>query len=185
MHRRLRFLPALLTLAPHLLAAQVSACADTTITGNRVGVIRIGMSVASVRERCRVLRDTTEMNDGELGRVVYALVVRDTLRIDVLHDSVWFIKVRGPGLATTDSIHVGVALARFLVGRHPTVLVGEGKVYLLDRQHCGNSFGLSREAYARAPGLTAAALARLPRSTMIDEILVTGTANRPPNERCA
>jgi hypothetical protein len=65
-------------------------------------------------------------------------------------------------------------LARFLVGRHPSVLVGEGKVYLLDRQHCGISFGLSREANAKAARLDAAALKLLPRSTTIDEILVTG-----------
>ena len=35
-------------------------------------------------------------------------------------------------------------------------------------------FGLSAEAYARVPKLTDASLAKLPRSTIIDEILVTG-----------
>lgn len=147
-------------------------------------MIQIGMPLASVRERCPILRDTTEMNEGEPGRVVYALVARDTVRLDVQRDSVWFIRVRRPGFTTTDSIRVGTPLTRFLAGRHPTILVGEGKVYLVDRTHCGNSFGLSAEAYRQAPRLTEASLSRLPRSTVIDEILVTGTPHSLPSVRC-
>jgi hypothetical protein len=184
MKLHLRSTIAFLPFAPHFLAGQATGCADGTVTGERVGIVRIGMAIASVREHCPILRDTTEMNEGERGRVVYALVARDTLRIDVLHDSVRFIKARGRGFTTRDSIFVGMSLARFLNGRHPSILVGEGKVYLLDRQHCGISFGLSREAYVKAPRLDAFALKRLPRSTTIDEILVTGVTSRLSNEGC-
>ena len=155
LHLRLFF--AVLPFTPHFLAAQTSGCADGTVTGERVGIIRIGMAIAAVREHCPILRDTTEMNEGERGR----------------------------GFATRDSIFAGMPLARFLDGRHPSILVGEGKVYLLDRQHCGISFGLSPEAYAKTPRLDAVALKRLPRSTTIDEILVTGITNRLSNERCS
>jgi hypothetical protein len=97
-------------------------------------------------------------------------------RIDVLRDSVLFIKVRWPAFTTKDSIRVGMPLSRFLGGRHPAIVVGEGKVYLLDRLYCGNSFDLSAEAYERAAQFTEPTLARLPRSTVIDEIVVTGSS---------
>jgi hypothetical protein len=184
MHLRFRFFLISVTLAPRLLAAQSSRCANSTITGDRVGMIHIGMPIDSVGERCRILRDTTEMDEGESVRIVYALVGRDTLRFAVLRDSVWMITVRRPGFTTRDSIRVGTPLSRFLrVEQHPTILVGEGKVFLLDRDHCGNSFGLSAQAYRRLPR-TVAALARLPRSTVIDEIIVRGTSTRLPNVPC-
>jgi hypothetical protein len=174
----------LLVLTARLVGAQAPRCAAATIAGDGVGVIRIGMPLDSVRARCPILRDTIEMNEGEAGRVAYALVAGDTVRIDVLQNSVWFIKVRRPRFATTDSIRVGTALAQFLIGRRPTILVGEGKVYLLDHDHCGNSFGLSAEAYRQIPR-NDTALARLPRSTVIEEILVRGTSRRLPNGRCS
>ena len=178
-----RFLFVLVTVAPRFLAGQSSRCADSRITGDRVGVIRIGMPLDSVRERCRIVRDTVEMDEGEPVHIVYAFVGHDTLGIVVLRDSVSMITVRRPGFATKDSIRVGTPLSRYLVGRHPSILVGEGRVVLLDRDHCGNSFSLSAEAYRRLP-LTAASLARLPRSTVIDEIFVRGTSTKPPSARC-
>lgn len=184
MHASRIVLFALLAVVPRLASAQASLCADTLVAGNRVGSIRLGMTISDLRNACSILRDTVEMNEGEAGRVVYALVAHDTVRVDVLHDSVRFIKVHGPRFVTRDSIHAGMPLARFLIGRRPRVLIGEGKVYLRDPQHCGISFGLSPEAYVRAPNLKAAALARLPRSTTIDEILVTGPATGLPDERC-
>jgi hypothetical protein len=184
MHRRFRFSLLLLAVAPAPALAQARRCGDATITGDRVGAVRIGMSLDSVRTRCRIIRDTTEMDEGEAGRVVYALVAEDTVRIDVMNNSVEFIRVRRNLFMTQDSIRAGMPLARFLIGRHPEILVGEGKVYLVDRTHCGISFGLSAEAYARARHLTEVSLARLPRSTVIDEILVIGISSGLPNERC-
>ena len=175
----------LLAVVPRLSSAQAPPCADATITGDRVGLVRIGMPLNSVRARCPILRDTTEINEGESARVVYALVAGDTLRIALQRNSVWLIAARRPRFATKDSIRAGMPLSRFLVGRQPEIRVGEGKVYLLDRQHCGNSFGLSAEAYRRVPQLTGSTLSRLPRSTVIDEILVIGTATRLPNQRCS
>jgi hypothetical protein len=164
----------LLCVAQAFVPAQTPRCAESLIGSDRVGIVRIGMPVDSVRARCRVVRDTTEMNEGEDQRVIYALVGSDTLRIEVVQNAVWRISVRRPGFATRDSIRVGMPLSRFLVGRHPTIGVGEGRVYLFDPRHRGNSFGLSDEAYARIPKLTPAGLSRLPPSTVIDEILVTG-----------
>jgi hypothetical protein len=173
----------LLCVAPGFVHAQTPRCAESVIAGDRVGIVRIGMPIDSVRARCRIVRDTTEMNEGEDQRIIYALVGGGTLRIEVDQNAVWRISVRQPGFATSDSIHVGMPLSRFLVGRHPTIGVGEGRVYLFDPRHHGNSFGLSDEAHARVPKLTAAGLSRLPRSTVIDEILVTGSSTRLPHER--
>lgn len=183
--RRLRIALTLSALAPRLLASQASSCADPTIGSDRVGLIRIGMPLDSVRRRCRIVRDTTEMDEGESARVVYVAAAGDTLRMGVRDSAVSVIAVDRPAFSTRDSIRVGTPLARFLVGRHVTVLVGEGKVFLLSSDHCGNSFGLSAAAYAQVTHLTAATLARLPRSTVIDEILITGISTRFPYGPCA
>jgi hypothetical protein len=163
---------------PVLLASaacsEAAPCAGSVISRDGVGAVRIGMPLDSLRGLCRIVRDTTEMNEGDAGHVVYALVGGDTLRVEIDEDSVWRIAVRRPGFATDDSIRVGTPLSSFLVGRHPTIGVGEGTVYVFDPRHPGNSFGLSGEAYARVPNLTPAELAGLPPSTVIDEILVTG-----------
>ena len=93
---------------------------------------------------------------------------------------------RAPVSGCSGSLILGdrIGIVRiFLIGRHPTIGVGEGRVYLFDPRHRGNSFGLSDEAYARVPKLTAAGLVRLPRSTTIKEILVTGDTTRLPMER--
>jgi hypothetical protein len=163
-----------LLLAPSLAGAQSAGCSASLILADRVGIVRIGMPMDSVRSQCRVIRDTSEMDEGEAHHVAYAVVAGDTLRINIDHDVVWRLSVRRPRFATQDSIRVGMPLSRFLVGRHPDIGVGEGKVYLFDPRHPGNSFGLSDEAYAHVATLTSAGLARLPRSTIIDEILVIG-----------
>jgi hypothetical protein len=171
------------TAAPRA-AAPIARCTDATIMDDRVGAVRIGMSVDSVRAQCPIVRDTTEFNEGEPGRIVYALVAGDTIRLGVSRDTVRVIAVRRPTFMTSDSIHVGMPLSRFLSGRRPRVLVGEGKVYLRVDGRCGNSFGLSREAFQHVRGLNEATVGRLPPTTVIDEILVLGAFTRLPNERC-
>jgi hypothetical protein len=49
---------------------------------------------------------------------------------------------------------------------------------------CGNSFGLSDEAFQHFRGLSESTLERLPSTTVIDEILVLGAFTPLPNERC-
>jgi hypothetical protein len=164
----------LIVAAPHFDHAQARGCSTSVILSDRVGIVRNGMPIDSVRTRCQIIRDTSEMNEGEDQRVVYALVAGDTLRIEANRGMVWRLSVRRPAFATTDSVRVGMPLSRFLNGRQLRIGIGEGKVYVFDSRHPRNSFGLSHEAYARAPKLTVAALRRLPRTTIIDEILVTG-----------
>jgi hypothetical protein len=159
--------------------AVVPACDSSLITSIGVGAVENGMPLAAVAARCAVLRDTTELNEGAGQRVVYALVAGDTLRLEIVRDSVWRIAVRSPTFATSDSLRVGMSLSRFLTARAPTIGIGEGKVYVFDRSHPGNSFGLSAEAFARVSGLTPARLHELPASTVIDEILVTNRVAVP------
>ena len=176
MKSRIGLVVIALSAAPRLLAAQAARCADRIITGDRVGVIRIGMTLDSVRHRCAIVREAVEMNEGEPERVIYALVAGDTLSLYLRSDSVSGILVRRSSFRTADSIHVGMSLSRFLVGRKPTINVGEGSVALETRDHCGIAFGLSGEAFARVTHLTTATLSRLPRSTKIEGIFVSGAA---------
>jgi hypothetical protein len=143
-------------------------------------VVRIGMALDSVRVLCPIVRDTSELNEGDAYPVAYALVAGDTLRLEIDKGAVWRISVTRPTYLTVDSIHVGTPLSSFIANHNPEVMVGEGHVVLVDKCHPGNSFGLSREAISRVPGLTAAGLATLPRSTFIEVILVVGHQGSAP-----
>ena len=57
-------------------AKTVGRCSDATITDDRVGAVRVGMSVDSLRQECPIIRDTTEMAEGEPGRVIDVLKFR-------------------------------------------------------------------------------------------------------------
>lgn len=159
--------------APGVLLAQSPVCHGRLIESNGVGPIHIGMPVDSVRATCHIVRDTMEMSEGDLYREVYVQVDDDTVSFDVNGDRVRTILVNSPHFMTSDSIHVGMRLSRFLKGRQVQILVGEGEVVLLDRaHHCGNSFALSSQAYRALP-LSDAKLRRLPASTTLTAIFVT------------
>lgn len=160
-------------------------CKDSVVRARSVGPIRLGMPIDSVKARCAIVRDTIEFNEGEPGRVLYVSVAGDTVRVELLRDSsVDRLSVRSPRFTTPDGLHAGMSLRAFLRGRDVVeVGPGEGKVYLSERHHCGISFGLSDEAYARLP-LTPAKLHRLPASTIIDLMLVHGRSAQGPDERC-
>jgi hypothetical protein len=133
------------------------------------------MPVDSIRVICSIIRDTSEMAEGDRYRVVYALVANDTLKIDISRDRIRTITVERPTYVTVDSIRVGMPVSEFLKRWQPEVVVGEGKMFMLDDRNLpGLSFGLTQEAYHRAPTINKSNLSTLPRSTHIDLILVRG-----------
>jgi hypothetical protein len=146
------------------------------LDGGGVGALRIGALVDSVRARCALVRDTTELRaEGLPVRVIAVAVSGDTVEAEVDSGRVWRIETTRPTLRTADSLGVGTPLARLLALPGAHGLSGEGAVFVVSPARCGLSFQLSGVGSA-APrgGWTAAALRRLPPSTAVSRVLVVG-----------
>lgn len=109
------------------------------------------MNVESLRRTCGVRLDTTISNDddAEAERVMY-LAGPDSVRVAVFRDTVRRIDVFGPGLHTSDGIHVGQQLGQFKKDSLSSASIGEASVYLElgGRSNCGVGFTLSSSGEA-------------------------------------
>ncbi len=150
---------------------------STKLTGEGVGALLIGRSVAAVRDACHIVRDSTEVGDeASPERILTISLGRDTVRAIVDSARVWRIDVRQPRFRTSDSLGVGSSLARLLKGGDARGAEGESGLFILLANHCGLSFHIDRELQPkehRAEWSTAH-LARLPGSTLVDRVLISG-----------
>jgi hypothetical protein len=162
--------------APSVSVPRQSACGDEVITDEGIGEIRIGTTVAAVRQKCNVVRDTTAPGaEGMPSRKLKVALSRDTVEAEIVDGRVWRIAVNSPRLRTADSLGVGTTLARLLQLRNPRGMTGEGRFYVASPDHCGMSFRLANAGPgARRGDLNSAGLARLPKSAVVSEVLVFG-----------
>jgi hypothetical protein len=157
-------------------APAASPCGDGTIRETGLGELRIGLPVESVKSRCTVVRDTTELRaEGMKARVISIVFGRDTVEAEVVDDKVWRIEVAHPDLMTRDSLHVGTPLGRLLKLRGVHTARGEGGVYLLTPEHCGLSFRLSGPGLQALPAEADKAwLEPLASTVSVSRILIIG-----------
>jgi len=155
--------------------ARVANCAFGPISDSAVAGLPIGATVASVKEHCKVLEDTT--GPGEEGLPERTLLVQiglDTLVAVIESDRVWRIEVESPQFRTRDSLHVGSRLSALLRDSSAHALIGEGSYYVVLRSHCGLSFALPHIELPEPGNLNSAALRALPDTLKVQEILVVG-----------
>ena len=157
-------------------AAQTLACGATTISGDGIGALRIGAPADSVRRQCVVVRDTTELRgEGLPTRVMTVSLGATPVEAEVVDGRVWRIAVTEPELRTSDSLGVGTSLGRLLTLRGARALTGEGEAFVVSPAHCGLSFQLSEpELDVPEDNSDTPVLRRLPRSTTVTRVLVTG-----------
>lgn len=151
-------------------------CGEPIIAGTGIGALRIGTPVDSVKSKCRVSRDATEIGEeGMPARVLSVAFATDTVEAEIEADSVWRIQVKHPALRTADSLGVGTPLARLLGLPGVHGMMGEGALFVASPARCGLSFQLS-ETGADAPGRewTVDKLRRLPPSTVVTRVLIVG-----------
>ena len=155
---------------------QSASCGDEVLTDEGIGQIRIGATVASVREICTVVRDTTAIGaEGMPARKLAVALSRDTVEAEIVDGRVWRIGVLSPRLRTADSLGVGTPFVRLLRLRNPHGMTGEGEFFVASPEHCGMSFRLADAGPgARRGDLDSAGLARLPKSAVISEVLIFG-----------
>ncbi|HEV2017809.1 MAG TPA: hypothetical protein VGQ98_05805 [Gemmatimonadaceae bacterium] len=170
--------PASTSSASPMVAAirQATACGDEVVGEEGIGQLRIGATVESVRQRCRIVRDTTVQDaEGMPQRKVAVELSRDTVEAEIVSGRVWRIVVWSPRLRTVDSLGVGTDIVRLLRLKNPRGMAGEGAFFIASPEHCGMSFRLALAGDARYRGdLDKVGLARLPASTVVSEVLVFG-----------
>ncbi len=150
-----------------------------TLTGNRVGAIRIGMPADSVKIVCHLVRDTLESAEGDLYRVLVVLAADDTLRAGIWHDRVRSVILRSARFSTADSLHVGISLARLRTYPGMEGADGEGEYFVYDEtdpRTCGLSFrlDLGPRGLGSIPSGLVRALPAAASKLVVDEILVRG-----------
>lgn len=156
--------------------ASRSACGDEILADEGIGELRIGATVASVREKCSILRDTTVIAaEGMPARKLAIALSRDTVEAEIVSDRVWRIAVLSPRLRTADSLGVETSRARLLQLTNPRVMTGEGQLFAMSTEHCGMSFRLANTGPgALGRSVERGGLAGLPESTVVSEVLIFG-----------
>lgn len=153
-----------------------SLCADSVVTGQGIGALRIGVTVADIAKSCRILRDTVELaEEGLPSRLLTVDLGHDTLTAEVDSGRVWRIRILQTRFRTVDSLGVGTSLARLLTMPGVQGLVGENALYVVAPGRCGLSFRITDPPGA-APKQewSPADLRGLPSSTRVTEILIVG-----------
>jgi hypothetical protein len=154
----------------------MSSCGEDVATDEGIGELRIGTTVEAVRQKCTVVRDTTVIAaEGMPARKLAVVFARDTVEAEIVDGRIWRIAVLSPRFRTPDSLGVGTSGARLLQLRNPRGMTGEGKFFVASPEHCGMSFRLANAGPgARRGDLDSARLARLPKSTVVSEVLIFG-----------
>jgi hypothetical protein len=153
-----------------------SSCGDRVIGEEGIGELRIGITVASIKAKCNILRDSTgRFAEGMPSRKLTVSLPRDTIEAEIVNGRLWRLAVRSPRMHTTDSLGVGTPLSRLLRLRKPHGMTGEGAFYFASPDHCGMSFRLANTGPGVNRGdLDSASLTRLWASTVVSEVLVFG-----------
>jgi hypothetical protein len=158
------------------LGACATADADTQLRDDGIGALRLGASVEVVKRTCRVLRDTTVTGpEGMPARKLAVEIAGETVEAEIVDNKVWRISVKSPRFRTADSLGVGTPLSHLLQLEGARGMMGEGALYFATSAHCGMSFRLSENRPLDPSGdWNKSALARLPASTKVTEVLIFG-----------
>lgn len=160
-------------------APRAAACGitrGTILTGDGVGRLRVGVSLADVREECTVVRDTTTLGaEGMQERRIAVDLRRDTIEAVVSNERVWRIHVDGSAFRTAEGLGVGSTVGELRQDRTARVMAGEGSMFIALADHCGLSFRLSGVPFGRERPV-----AELPADGRVVEVLVFGCESPQP-----
>jgi hypothetical protein len=128
-------------------AAGTAGCgfgATTVLTGEGVGELRVGRTVAEIREACAVLADSTNPQgpEGMPHRLLLVEAGPDVLVAEIQDDRVFRVSVDTPRFRTADGLGVATTVAELLDLPGVRTASGEGRLFALSPSHCGLSFAL-------------------------------------------
>jgi hypothetical protein len=155
---------------------RVTPCGDEVLGEEGIGSLQIGATVESVRQRCKVIRDTTVIAaEGMPARKLSVALSRDTVEAEIVNGRVWRIAIHSPRLRTADALGVGTLISRLRLLREPRGMTGEGKFFVASRDHCGMSFRISNAGpRAQRGDLDREGLFSLPATAVVSEVLIFG-----------
>lgn len=153
-----------------------SLCGDEVLGEEGIGELRIGAAVASVRQKCNVIRDTTAMGaEGMPARKLAVALSRDTVEAEIVNGRVWRVAVNSPRLRTADGLGAGTSIESLRQLKSARLMTGEGQHFVASPDHCGMSFRLSNAGPDALRGnLDRPGLSRLPVSAVVAEVLIFG-----------
>jgi hypothetical protein len=159
-------------------AFPVPACGDSVLRDNGVGELLVGMSVDSLKEKCRVAIDTIQEGpEGMPERRLFVAFPPELLQAEVIDGKVWRIDVESPRFRTNEGLGVGSKLSELLKLRNARGMVGEARVFLVSPDHCGLSFQLSHAPDGSVSLWDKKALEALPGHTVrVERVLVVAGA---------
>ena len=147
-----------------------------------VGVLRIGTSVEEVRQRCRVVRDTTVLdNEGMPARRLVVSIGDDTAVAEIVEDSVWRVRLTSSRFRAGGGLGIGTSGSALAAIPGARALVGEGEVYVTIPGTCGVSYRVAGADFARVSSARSPeeAMSLLPGTAQVDLLLVYACANEP------
>jgi hypothetical protein len=163
---------------PSALSREMRRCSGRlTVTGDGVGALRVGASVAQVRKVCRIPRLRLKRGQPPPPDTVLDFKIGPTpVQAEIQGGRVWRVIIDGPQLKTADKLGVGSPLAALLASAPARASQGEGVIYAATARHCGLSFqldyrprrGEDRDAW------TADTLAALPKDVKVERVLISG-----------
>ena len=168
--------------AAKALAREARLCrGKLTLTGEGVGVVRVGQTVEAVRRTCHIPKPKLKKGETPPPESPIDFMIGTTpVQIETAQGRVWRVIIEGGSLRTADKIGVGEALSGLLASGQARASEREGVIYAASAAHCGMSFVLSYEPRRGEDrdNWTTEGLARLPPDTRISRILITGCEGR-------
>jgi len=148
-----------------------------TLTGDGVGAVRVGASVAAVRRACHI--PVRKLKKGEAAPPPGLLRIKigtTPLLAEIMGGHVWRVIVDGGALRTLDKLGVDSPLSAVLATPGARASETEGVVYAANAANCGISFALDYRPQRGEDrdSWTADTLSRLPSDTKVDRVMMSG-----------
>ncbi len=148
---------------------------DPLLTDGGIGELRVGRTVADMKQLCDVVTDADrQSSEGTMDRVLTVRIAGEIVPVTIVNDKVWRVAVTTPRIRTADSLGVDTPLQRIAAMRGARFFPGEDGVYAFVSDHCALSFRFSLPLRPPKGGQwTATAIAQAHGDVAVDRVLVT------------
>jgi hypothetical protein len=164
--------------AARQLAREAHRCnGKLTLTGDGVGAVRVGASVAAVRKACHA--PVRKLKKGEAPPPADLLQIKIAgapIQAEIADGHVWRVIVDDGPFRTRGKLGVGSPLSALLASGGARASETESVIYVTTAADCGVSFALDyrpRRGEDR-DSWTAEGLARLPQDAKVERVLMSG-----------
>ena len=148
-----------------------------TLTGDGVGAVRVGATVAAVRKACHIRSRKLKKGEAPPPEDQFALRVGSAVvQVEAMGGRVWRVIVDDGDLRTLDRLGVGTPLSALMASAPTRAGETEGVVYAATAAHCGMTFALTYRPQRGEDrdNWTPEALHGLPPDTAVDRVLIEG-----------